>query len=401
MKRFRNPGFTLIVLFAALLVLVPVIQTGRELISDESDGLGAFQIFSQAPTAANLRNFENSLEEASWATTLSRPWLQFAQFKWLKDGGEKVVMGHSGWFFYKPGLSFTLARQELTDGARATNDPVAAIVHFRDQLAAQGIRLLLMPVPNKESIYPDLLSSRAQEMRGVKSPYTQDVLNRLESHGVEMVDLFNEFGKAREEEKSGEEALYLAQDTHWSPMGVSLAAKAAARRLVELGWVQRGQTEYSEKPAPVQRLGDLVQMLQSPLIARETAPEKVAAVQVVRGPENKPYSDGAEAEVLVLGDSFMRIYQTDAPTAAGFIAHLAKELKQPLMSLVNDGGGATLVREELVGRYMILEKKKVVLWEFVERDLGLALRGWQRIVLPHLQAGGGAANSGSNESANP
>ena len=98
--------------------------------------------------------------------------------------------------------------------------------------------------------------------------------------------------------------------------------------------------------------------------------------------DNQPYKDGLEGEVLVLGDSFMRIYQQDTPTAAGFIAHLAKELKQPMMSLVNDGGGSTLVREELAARPIFLQNKKVVVWEFVERDIGLGIKGWQRTRLP-------------------
>ena len=103
---------------------------------------------------------------------------------------------------------------------------------------------------------------------------------------------------------------------------------------------------------------------------------------MIRDGGGELYKDAREAEILVLGDSFMRIYQQDQPSAAGFIAHLAKELKQPMMSLVNDGGGSTLVREELCTRPVFLKNKKVVLWEFVERDIGIGLKGWQRTPLP-------------------
>ena len=57
-----------------------------------------------------------------------------------------------------------------------------------------------------------------------------------------------------------------------------------------------------------------------------------------------------ESEVLILGDSFLRIYEQDEPGSAGFIAHLARELGQPLTSIVNDGGASTLVRQELARR---------------------------------------------------
>ena len=174
------------------------------------------------------------------------------------------------------------------------------------------------------------------------------MLDKLRAANVEVIDLFKEFGEARQQSGSASQApLYLAQDTHWSPAGVDLAAKAVARRLTELGWVQPGQVDYRERPAPVQRLGDILRMLQVPLIERRVNPETVSCVQVVRHDSGELYKDAADAEILVLGDSFMRIYQQDQPGAAGFIAHLAKELKQPMMSLVNDGGGSTLVRQEL------------------------------------------------------
>jgi hypothetical protein len=381
MKRLRDPKWALIAIFVVILAAVPLCQTLLELGGE--NGIGALEVLNEPPSAANLRAYEKNLEKSSWAAQLSRPWLQFVNFTTLKDGGEKVVVGSSGWYFYKPGLNYMLARREVLRAANPTNDPVTAIIDFRDQLAARGIHLLVLPVPNKESIYPDRLSTRAEGRHGVVSPRTQEIFEKLRSANVEVIDLFKEFSSARKQsESSVETALYLAQDTHWSPAGVTLAAKAVARRLVELGWVGPGPVEYAEKGAPVQRIGDLVRMLQSLRIEASIIPEPVSSVQIVRGEECVPYKDAATAEILVLGDSFMRIYQQDAPNSAGFIAHLAKELKQPMMSLVNDGGGSTLVREELAAQPVFLNNKKVVIWEFVERDLGLGIKGWQRVKVP-------------------
>lgn len=385
MKRFRDPNWVLILLFASLIAAVPLVQIVLE--ATDENGVIALDLFSEVPTAANLRAYERKLEDANWAARLTRPWLQFAQFAWLKHGGEKVVVGSSGWYFYKPGLNYMLARPEVTQATMATNDPVRAIVDFRDQLSGRGIQLLVMPVPNKDSVYPDRLSSRAQMVQGVVTPRTREFLQSLRAAKIEVVDLFEEFARARRESGSKPEVpLYLAQDTHWSPEGVAVAARAAARRLKELGWVHPGNVEYAEHSAPAQRVGDLVQMLKTPMIERTITPERVSSVQVTRD-DGEPYTDQAEAEVLVLGDSFMRIYQQDAPNSAGFVAHLAKELKQPLLSLVNDGGGSTLVREELCARPGFLKNKKVVLWEFVERDLGIGIKGWQRTPLPPLSSG--------------
>ena len=378
MKRFRDPRWFLILLFLGIVGCVPLVQLLKE--AREENGIQAFQLFGQAPTASNLRNFEQGLERANWLGRLTRPWIISLQFHWLKDGAEKVLIGKEGWYFYKPGLQYMLSRDE---GAKisATNDPIKAIVHFRDQLAARGIKLVVMPVPNKESIYPDFVSARAEAQRTVMAPRTQELLGDLRRAEVEVIDLFKVFGEARKQSSGSHEELYLEQDTHWSPAGVDLAAKAVARRLLELGLIREGDVKYAERPATAKRLGDLLRMLQVPAIEKSIKPESVECMQVVRSENSEPYRDGAEAEVLVLGDSFLRIYQQDAPTAAGFIAHLAQELKQPLMSLVNDGGGSTLVRQELRAQPIFLKNKKVVIWEFVERDIGLGIEGWKMVKL--------------------
>ena len=83
-----------------------------------------------------------------------------------------------------------------------------------------------------------------------------------------------------------------------------------------------------------------------------------------------------------MGDSFLRIYSGDEPGSGGFIEHLAFELGFPLTSLVNDGGASTLVRQELSRKPALLRNKKLVIWEFIERDIRFGTEGWQEVILP-------------------
>jgi lysophospholipase L1-like esterase len=368
----------LAIAFLALIAGGLIVQTMIELGRGEAPG--ALEVFRQKPTAANLRAYEDSLEDASIVARALRPPIQFTQFVWLHDGGDKALVGRDGWLFYRPGCDDMLARAHPTPSP--AGDPVSAIVAWRDALAAHGIHLLVVPAPNKESVYPDLLTSRMAAGQGVMAPATRDLLARLKAANVECVDLFALFAEARSDVATSTAApLYLKQDSHWSPAGVDLAAKAVARRLVELGWAKPGNVEYRELPAPVERLGDVLRMLQSPHIERASAPERVPCVQVIRAESGEPYRDDAEAGILVLGDSFLRIYEQDEPGSAGFPSHLAKELKQPLTSLVNDGGASTLVRQELHRRPALLKNKQVLVWEFVERDIRLGTEGWQQVPL--------------------
>ncbi len=372
----RGPQLLVTLVFSAILLSAGCIQFGLELASGEKPRM--LELFRRAPSAVHLRAYEDALEAESWLANRLRPWMQLALFAVLDDPGPKTVRGRNDWFFYRPGVEY-LTQRPPTDADR--DDPVAAICHYRDQLAARGIRLIVMPTPNKESVYPERLTGRASARSLAVGSSTRSVTQRLRSAGVEVVDLFEIYGRAKLD-AAGEPSLYLAQDSHWSPVGVELAARGVAQRLLELGWVDRGNTRYSTRSKPTARVGDLLRMLEVPGITTRFGPETVTSRQVVDAATGEPYRDDPLAEILVLGDSFLRIYERDEPGAAGFVAHLARELEQPLASIVNDGGASTLVRQELHRRPSLLTNKQVVIWEFVERDIRLGLEGWQRVPLP-------------------
>jgi hypothetical protein len=368
----------LILAFLVFLAAIPVSQTAIELRRGERPQ--ALALFGQKPTAANLRAYERDLEDSSQAARWVRPWVQYAQFAWFKDGGEKALLGQGGWLFYKPGVLCLTQRPDTLRGSSTAAEALAAIVSLRDQLDVRGIRLLVVPAPNKESVYPEKLTRRAERLPGVMCQETRTVLSGLKAADVEVVDLFELFAKAKREGAGA--SLYLAQDSHWSPLGARLAADAVARRILEKGWLGAGNVEYEEKSATVERTGDILRMLQSPALERRIGPEAIPCMQVSRHDNHELYRDQPGSELLVLGDSFLRIYQTDEPRSAGFIARLAKDLKRPLASIVNDGGASTLVRQELCRRPALLANAKVVVWEFVERDIRLGTEGWQAVQLP-------------------
>lgn len=378
-----QPKWALSTLFLAIIAGVPLLQLAVEL--QRGDRPGALGIFERQPTSANLRAFERSLEEDSVVAKQLRPWVQFAQFQWFRDGGEKGLIGRDGWLFYKPGFDSTVSRPKPRERKGPGVDPIAAIVAFRDSLSKRGIHLIVMPVPNKESVYPDKLTFRASDKRSLPSAAATNLLAQLTASRVEVVDLFQVFFQRREQAKETTEVpLYLAQDSHWSPAGINCAAKAVANRLIELEWSSKREGTYRELPMPVKRLGDIVQMFRVPQIERNAQPEAVACMQVVHADNASVYQDDPNAEILLIGDSFLRIFESDEPGSAGFVSHLAKELGVPLTSLVSDGGASTLVRQELFRRPALLKNKKVVIWEFVERDIELGTEGWQVVPLPPI-----------------
>jgi hypothetical protein len=151
------------------------------------------------------------------------------------------VPGADGWLFYNQDVDYLLdppytderfykgTFDTLVAGKRVNlRNPLVAMEDFRAQLAARGIKLLLVPIPGKPSIYPDKLYAG---FRGEAVSPTLGLLEDLKRRGFETVDLFTPLMRAKAE---GRFQLYLKRDTHWTPQGLEIAADVLAARIKEL-----------------------------------------------------------------------------------------------------------------------------------------------------------------------
>jgi len=373
----------LITVFVLVLLSVGVVQFVVEL--SKGQNVQFTELFQQVPTKDNLRMFENDMEKSCQIADWLRPTVQYAQFLLLADMGDKALMGRSDWLFYKPAVQYLIEPLPV-DSNYSPTDVLSAIISFRDQLAQRGIKLLIVPASNKASIYPDMLTRRATGLHQPVNPKTIDILAKLRESGVEVVDLFRLFVEARKSSPQGDNPkYYLAQDSHWSGDGMRFAAQAVAKRILDLGWAEKGSVKYTLKPTTIERYGDVLKMIRVPKIESSFKPEIINCKQVINSDTGKVYQDDPNSPVLVIGDSFLRIYSRDEPGSAGFIEHLACELGLPLTSVVNDGGASTLVRQELSRKPALLKNKKLVIWEFVERDIRFGTEGWQQVQLQPAQ----------------
>ncbi|MFB3786979.1 MAG: hypothetical protein ACE15F_11500 [bacterium] len=372
------------VLFSLVIGGLGIIQATIEIVQGERPLV--LDLFMQSPTARHLRSFEKSIETNSWFAQKLQSVFRYLQFVILRDAGEKAVAGRDGWFFYKPAVDYLVQPLDFKDKSSVLDDPVPAIVDFRNQLAARGIQLLVMIAPNKASIYPEKLTRRAEGLAEPVNHHTQRLMKRLRDADVALVDLFTAYAKDKTRPEEKAEALYLTQDSHWSPRGMRLAAWLTAKRILDAGWVAAGTAAYENTPVPIQRYGDILNMMRLPWLETLCEPEAIQAEQVIESGTGESYADDSAAPVLVLGDSFLRIYERDEPGAGGFTAHLARELRRPVAAIINDGGASTLVRQELSRKHTLLANKRVVVWEFAEREIRFGLEGWKKIPLP--RAGG-------------
>jgi hypothetical protein len=348
-----------------------------------------------------LRPYEKEMENSSVFALAARPRMLFAYYLLFRDLGEKGVLGRNGWFFYKPDIDF-LVKPDVSDRRSVAVDPndrplgdnpIGAIKKFKEQLNSQGIDLLFVIMPGKPSIYPDVVSSRMPPAASGAFSHSLKMLSNLKKQGVEVIDLFSPFARERLRDCQAGDSLYLREDTHWRSRAVRLAARVVADRVRQYPWFSRGSMEYVIDSLTVERTGDVGTMSALPLnkvhgMFGLFMPEKTTCFKVYRlirdakGTETErvPYKDDfRNSTILLLGDSFSRIYQTDEPRSAGWISHLALELSQPIASLVNDGGASTLVRRSLARKPNLLKGKKLVIWEVVERDFRYGDEGWKDV----------------------
>jgi hypothetical protein len=345
----RTPGAQR--LMGVVLVVLLVAVVGAQWSADAGRSSPWSRLVSDEWSGRALRELEEELDERSVVVAALRPVAQEWRFAGLREGGAKVVIGTDGWLFYRPGVEAAVLRG-------APSAAPAAIRKFHAALAIRGIELLVVVVPNKESVYPEKLGAAGSG----RWAETDRVLGELESAGIRAVDLRERFAAAV---AGGLEApLYLRDDSHWSPAGVALAAETIAAAAREL--VPPGTTAFSSEPVVVRRHGDLRRLLGAPRLLGDAGLETIIAERV----GGSALAD--DAEILVLGDSFLRIFQTDPPGNAGLPAQLARQLNQPVATLVADGGGATRVRQQLAEAPHLLTGKRLVIWEFVERDLATA-----------------------------
>lgn len=378
-------------------------------------------------TSRYLRAFEKKVEDENALVLAVRPRYQLAVWNIFNDPGEKVVLGagEGRWLFYRQDVEFLVQPSPLDVRSAKLDNPVQAILRFRDQLKAKGVELLVVITPGKPSIYPERLTGSTQDLNGAADAgaslgttaagHGKSILDSLARLGLHTVDLYTPLLAAKADDATLG-PLYLNDDTHWTPRGAELAAGVIAgkvREMVDAGIVDIGEPsmEYVASDSVADRMGDIGEMsglnkfnvfktqrVIGHVISQQEVSERAQTLDSTETPADSlvdsaavqeaiaydtvrtPFKDDfRKAKILILGDSFSRIYQTDSPVNAGWIAHFAKNMNRPVASIVSDGGASTLVREKLARKAGVLKGKKLLIWEFVERDLRFGAEGWKEV----------------------
>lgn len=361
------------------------------------DGLLDALLAANGHLARRIKLYETALDDqAVPALFLRRPVQAFLAS--LGVGNEKAFVGRDGWLFFVPGVHAITGRGfldpiQLRDRVRGGDvlavppqpDPRPAILALRDQLAERDIELVIMPTPGKPTIHPGQLAARlAGHPAPLRNRSYDACMDELDAAGVR---IFDPAQLLKDRAERGPQ--YLATDTHWRPEAMQAVAAVLADVLQPL-LPERSRSNWEIVETSHRQLGDIARMLDLSAWQTAVAPDAVTVQRVVDD-AGKDWRPDPTADVLLLGDSFSNIYSLEGMgwgRAAGFAEHLSRALGRPLNRLCrNDAGAHTsrgMLAQALAQDPHFLEGKRVVVWQFAEREL--AVGDWKRIELPAVPA---------------
>lgn len=359
-----------------------------------AEGVGLWDLVASTNRVvlAGLSGFERTLEVDSVLGRALRPAAQSAMTLRLGGGSERIYPGDDGWLFYREDVEYLtgrgfLDRAELRRRATAPPDgtpipqpdPRVAIGRFKKDLEARGIALIVVPTPAKPGVHPEKLTRRYGDRTGVlQNPSYGALVDGLRRDGILVFDPSQVLAVAR---RDGPQ--YLMSDTHWRPEAMEAVAESLARFVEKhVGQLRAGDPGYRIERMEVRNRGDTARMLDLPAGASGLRSEPVWLRRVLQ-PDGAPWRPSRSAEVLILGDSFTIIYSLESNgwgTSAGFAEQLSYALGRPVDRLVENGGGAFATRAALLRNLDRLEGKRVVVYQFANRELTFG--DWKVLPLP-------------------
>ena len=302
-----------------------------------------------------------------------------------EQSGSIAVAGNDNWFFLASELRHLGAGQfwgEAAAGAsRAASpvaaDPLPAILDFNDQLKKAGVELIVVPVPPKATVYPEMLPGLTNLPAAARPDKTlPEFYALLRAQGVKVLDLAECFAGNKGDPHGPP---FCRTDSHWSGAGCALAAGRIAQEIKALiGESHGGKIACTGSWQEIEIRGDLLPAGSGADMPRE----KIKVRVVARPPSAGPAAAG---RVILLGDSHNLVFHAGDDmhyAGAGLPDQLALELGEEVELVAVRGSGATPARVNLMRRAKAgkdyWKEKKCVIWCFAAREFTES-DGWRKV----------------------
>ncbi|MBL9078511.1 MAG: hypothetical protein JNL08_13460 [Planctomycetes bacterium] len=317
---------------------------------------------------AAMRQLERHVKESSWLTFQVRGVFNETLLELGVLDSDQVVIGNDGWMYYAPTMRW---QPELLERTRDRRREVlrAAL----DLVRLGGAELLLVPVPDTVTIYPEFVPPG--RLDAGRTQLYDVILADAAAVGVPCVDVRAAMRARRAAHP--DELLYYRRDTHWGLAGQQTAAAAVRDHIHASGWIDRirpepdlivlGAMPQTWVPGLVSMLGlraesEFDEAGWSPTVRRlvESAPWTPVHLRGPGGAHRHLPLEFADATVALCGTSYSETFGYQLCAALGTVVDRR--------CVVPGGGSFAGIRKliaEVVNRRFL---PRIVVWEFVERD---------------------------------
>ncbi len=298
------------------------------------------------------------------------------------NAGELNIRGDDpNWFFMKRELKQLAAgkfwEKDWTKVAVNKTDPTSHLVTFNELLKAKGVKLIMVPIPAKASIYPDKLVAKFAP--GSTLPL-QGYYDELRQQGLEVLDLEPVLNAVRAKSGGeGKDKLYCQQDSHFSPLTTEIIAGLVKQAVENESWYQ-AQPKETFKRSNQEALTITGDQVEGTALTPAPAAEVLTLTYAGKEVDGKIEAVAADknSPVLLLGDSHTMVFSDGGKAgmhcqSAGLQDQLQYELGFAIDRVSNKGSGIMQARKNLVLMRVKKEdgfwdKKKLVVWVFSARE---------------------------------
>lgn len=296
-----------------------------------------------------IPSWEDDLEDQSILQQPMTGLLQQLLTGVMHSGNEQAVVCNNGELQYVRDIHY------LTSPIQA--EVASTIIDLNRQLRERDITLVVLPVPVK---------SQFGERDIRQNPGYATLKEKLAQENVRVFDPLPYLNTKE---------CYLKTDTHWRPEAMELISLKLARYLTNEGLCTPGDGLFINTEETVKQRGDIYTMLKLTRPISWLGEEEVT-LHPVLNERGEYWQSDPMAEILFMGDSFSNIYSLQGMgwgMSAGLAEQLSWQLQQPITAVRRNDQGSIATRQMLQQQLArgrdVLERKRVVIWEFAVREL--------------------------------
>jgi alginate biosynthesis protein AlgX len=262
---------------------------------------------------------------------------------------------------------------------------------FSEALERQGMKLLVIPVPNRPAIYSEGID-RNQVLQGKYSVETaranyNDSVEKFRKIGINTVNIQEAFLQHSTSQGSGSqqtgvaEKMFFARDHHWTPAGARVAAQAVKAQIGTDILQRLPKAEYATRMTGMYDFhGNIPDKVETACPGVRIPNEQISNYLTERQDAGNLLGDEA-IDVALIGSSYSAAPWSPKELDYNFAGFLQENLQTGIVNAAISGGGYDAASEAyFLSPAYAQHKPKVVLFEFWYFPYKQELNAFRRII---------------------